>query len=443
MLPEKVVWPDGVRLTPMHFQQLDRYVNAQVSQRDILLSHYGWGFTECLIDEQYLGLGKVVLVRARGILPDGTLFEIGHGQDGLSLEVEPGVMNRRVVLALPLALEGSAETRNEKTMGLSTRYITHTVSMRSGNAGSQEEAYVHCGQLDLTLMYEEDTKMSGHVILPVLHIVECKPDKSIVADKDFSPSFMHLAASPLVSGYLRQIIGLVAHRAEQLAQRVSSAGSTGSAEMADFMLLQCLNRVEPVFRHLDRTSNATPEEFYQCLLSLVGELASFVEGGKRPGALPDYNHAEQYQCFTDLMVQARYALSMVLEQHAVELPMQERKYGVTVSPIHDRNLLASASFILVAWADMDQESLRGSLPRQLKIGTVENIRDLVNRQLPGIKLSPLAVAPRQIPFHAGKSYFHLEFSSEELAQLELSGGFAFYISGNFPGLQMQFWAIKE
>ena len=140
---------------------------------------------------------------------------------------------------------------------------------------------------------------------------------------------------------------------------------------------------------------------------------------------------------------ARFALSMVLEQHAIELPLQQRKYGITVSPIHDRNLLASASFILVASADMDQESLRTSLPRQLKIGTVENIRDLVNRQLPGIKISALAVAPRQIPFHAGKSYFHLEFTSEELAPMELSGGFAFYVSGTFPGLQLQFWAIKE
>ena len=99
--------------------------------------------------------------------------------------------------------------------------------------------------------------------------------------------------------------------------------------------------------------------------------------------------------------------------------------------------------MLVASADMNQEDLRTSLPRQLKIGTVENIRDLVNRQLPGIKISALAVAPRQIPFHAGKSYFHLEFTSEELAQMELSGGFAFYISGTFPGLQLQFWAIKE
>lgn len=443
MLPEKVVWPEGLFLNPLHMQQVDRYTESQINRRNLLLHHYGWGFTELVIDEQYLNLGKVVLSKAQGILPDGTLFEIGHGQEGLSLDVEPGITNRRVALALPIALEGSSDTRDEANMGLSTRFIAHAVSVRDSNAGSTRERSILCGALDLKLLYEDDTSLSGHVNLPLLHVVECRPDKTILVDKDFAPTFMHLDASPLLSGYLREIIGLVAHRADQLALRISSAGSTGTAEIADFMLLQCLNRAEPEFKQLEKTPNANPEEFYRRLLTLVGELASFVESGKRPGDLPLYSHAEQYKCFADLMESARFALSMVLEQHAVELPMQQRKYGIMVSPIHDRNLLASASFVLVARADMDQEALRASLPRQLKIGTVENIRDLVNRQLPGIKISALAVAPRQIPFHAGKSYFHLDFSSEELAQMELSGGFAFYISGTFPGLQLQFWAIKE
>ncbi|WP_297260692.1 type VI secretion system baseplate subunit TssK [uncultured Desulfovibrio sp.] len=443
MLTERVVWTEGLQLCPVHFQQQDRYTESQLAQRGLLLPRYGWGFTEFVIDEQYLNLGKVVLSKAQGILPDGSLFEIGHGQEGLSLDVEPGVMNRQVVLALPIALEGSSEIREEKNTGLSTRYVAHAVTVRSNIAADTRERAIQCARPDLKLMFADDVSQNGYVILPILHIVECRPDKSILADKDFTPTFMHMGASPLLSGYLRELIGLISHRADQLARRISSAGSTGTAEIADFMLLQCLNRAEPVFKHLDTTPNVTPEDCYLQLLSLVGELASYVEAGKRPGDLPRYNHRAQYQCFTDLMELARFALSMVLEQHAVELPLQQRKYGITVSPIHDRNLLTAASFILVASADMDQETLRTSLPRQLKIGTVENIRDLVNRQLPGIRIAALAVAPRQIPFHAGKSYFHLEFTSEELAQMELSGGFAFYVSGTFPGLQLQFWAIKE
>lgn len=443
MLPEKVIWTEGMLLKPQHLQQQDRYMDAQVRFRASNLTHYGWGFTEFVIDEQYLNLGKLVLSRARGILPDGTVFEIGHGQESLSLDILPGLTGKTVVLSLPAVVLGSSESRDEKTMGLATRYIENPTEIRATNAGNIGEARVSCGRMDLKLMFAEEASQQAHVVMPIARIIECKPDKEIVLDKDFIPSYLHLSASPVLLGHLSELIGLIAHRAEQLALRISSAGSTGTAEIADFMLLQVLNRAEPVFRHFSQTPNLNPESFYLELLCLVGELSSFVEAGKRLREFQEYDHARQFKTFSVLMEQARFALSIVLEQHAVELPMQKRKFGVIVSPIHDRTLLANASFILVVRADMDQDSVRTAIPRQVKISSVERIRNLVNLHLPGIKIRPLPVAPRQIPFHAGKTYFQLDFSSEELAQLELSGGFAFYVSGTFPGLQLQFWAIKE
>ena len=443
MLPEQVIWTEGMFVQPQHLQQQARYTDAQITQRSLILSHNGWGFTEFSLDEQYLSLGKIVLGEAGGILPDGTLFEIGHGQEALQFDVEPGTTNRIVVLSLPIAHAGSSLCRDEANKGLSTRLIAHKTDVRDYNAGKVKEKTIICGKQDLKLMYQEETDLSGYVCVAIAEIIECKQDKGVILNRDFLPTFLHLSASPTLAGYLKEIIGLVAHRGDQLAFRISNAGTTGTAEYADFMLLQNLNRIEPVLRHLDKTPHLRPEEFFRFLLSLVGELSSFVETKKRPGELPEYKHTDQHTAFKLLMDHARYALSMVLEQHAVELPMQERKYGVIVSPIHDRNLLSSASFVLVVKADMDQDTLRNSLPKQLKISSVEQIRDKVNLHLPGVTIRPLPVAPRQIPFHAGKSYFRLEFSSEELAQLELSGGFAFYISGTFPGLQLQFWAIKE
>ena len=77
------------------------------------------------------------------------------------------------------------------------------------------------------------------------------------------------------------------------------------------------------------------------------------------------------------------------------------------------------------------------------MGSVESIRQLVNLHLPGFKIKPLPVAPRQIPYHANKTYFILELSVEDLAQLEGSGGFAFHVSGEFSELELNFWAIRS
>ncbi len=443
MLFEKIFWFEGMAVGPQHFQQQDRYVDSQVRMRALAHIHHGWGFMEFSIDEQYLPLGKVVLNRARGILPDGTLFEVGLGQEDLSLDITPGITNRQVVLALPLSSAGASEVRQEGVQGISTPYVAHRVSIRDSVAGSRKEMELACCRLDLRLMLEEETEVKGYISMPVVHILECKPDKAILLDKDFMPTFLHLSASPVLSGYLREIVGLLSHRGDQLALRVSSAGQTGTAEAADFWLLQCINRVEPIFRHLGNTPSLHPEEFYVHLLGLVGELSSFAESRKRPGELMPYDHSAQDAVFSSLMSHARQALSMVLEQHATELPLQQRNYGILVSPIHDRNLLSTATFVLAVRADMDSETLRAAFPKQIKISSVERIRDMVRLQLPGIKVRALPVAPRQIPFHAGKTYFKLEITSEESAQLELSGGFALHVSGTFPGIQLQFWAIKE
>ncbi len=433
-------------VSPVHMQQQDRYTDIQLRRRGDMLCTHAWGCTEFLIDEQHLTLGKIVLSEAAGLLPDGTMFSVGHGQNALALDVEPGLTNRLVMLALPISLEGALETRDEDTLGLSTRYIRTPVRIRDHNAYKERnsgDASIICGRLDLRLMLEEDSDLKGYVTMPVARIVECRQDKSILLDKDFMPTFLHLEASPVLSGYVREILGLLAHRADHLAGRISNAGQTGTAELGDFMLLQCLNRMEPVFRHLATMPKLHPEEFYRLLLALVGELATFAERGKRPPEIQPYDHGSQYVSFAEIMDLARFALSMVLEQHAVMLPLQQRKNNIQLAPIHDKSLLSTAVFVLVAQADMDLENLRALLPKQIKIGTPENIRELVNTHLPGVKIRPMPVAPRQIPFHAGKSYFQLDFSSGQRAQLEASTGCALHVSGTFPGLILQLWAIKE
>ena len=121
MLPEKIFWFEGMAVGPQHFQQQDRYMDSQIRMRALAHVHHGWGFMEFSIDEQYLPLGKVVLNRARGFLPDGTLFEVGQGREVLSLDIPPGITNRRVVLALPLSPEGASEVRQEGLHDLSSQ----------------------------------------------------------------------------------------------------------------------------------------------------------------------------------------------------------------------------------------------------------------------------------------------------------------------------------
>ena len=110
--------------------------------------------------------------------------------------------------------------------------------------------------------------------------------------------------------------------------------------------------------------------------------------------------------------------------------------------IIDRSLLRNAGFILAVNAQLPGEMLRTRFPAQAKLGPLERMRDLVNLQLPGIALRPLPVAPRQIPYHAGFSYFELDNTGDLWQQLDASGALGIYVTGDFPGLDLSLWAIR-
>ncbi|WP_028239103.1 type VI secretion system baseplate subunit TssK [Stutzerimonas azotifigens] len=443
MSQNKVVWQEGMLLRPQHFQQNDRYYDHQLKARTQQLGQYAWGFFTLEIDRQFLNMGKLVVSQASGILPDGSLFELGADREPLALDVPPNTSNTPVYLALPLVTGNHIESRRPDQKDVLARFSAVDEEVADSNAGDSTIAQVSTARPDFRLQLGEQQSDQAYVKLKLCDILDTTPDGVIALDGDYIPTFIDFQASGYLQSCLKEVISMLAHRGDILAERIRATGRVGGAEVGDFMMLQLINRYEPVLRHYLGIDRVHPEQIYRELLGLLGELATFSSETKRPRLEGRYQHGDQGLSFRRLMDAIRQVLSMVLEQHAIELLLQQRQYGIQVSPLHDHKLLASASFVLAASAQCDSEELRQRLPAHLKVGPVECIRQLVNLHLPGIKVKPLPVAPRQIPFHAGKTYFALELSSEELAQLERSGGFAFHVSGEFSGLELKFWAIRN
>lgn len=443
MTAHKVVWQEGMLLRPQHFQQSDRYYDHQLKARTRLLDSYAWGFFGLEIDRQFLNMGKLVLSQASGILPDGSLFEIGGEREPLALDVPPNTSNTPVYLALPLATGNHIESRRPEQKDVLARYTACDEEVADSNAGDGGSSQVSTARPDFRLLLGERQSDQAFVRLKLCDILDTTPDGVIALDGEFIPTFIDFQASSYLLSCLKEVIGMLGHRGDILAERIRATGKVGGAEVGDFMMLQLINRHEPVLRHYLGLDRVHPEQIYRELLGLLGELATFSGESKRPRLDGRYQHGDQGLSFRKLMDAIRQVLSMVLEQHAIELALQQRQYGIRVSPLHDHKLLGTSTFVLAASAQCDSEELRSRLPAHLKVGPVERIRQLVNLHLPGIRIKPLPVAPRQIPFHAGKTYFALELSSEELAQLEGSGGFAFHVSGEFPGLELKFWAVRN
>jgi len=439
----KVVWSEGLFLRPQHFQQHDRYLERLFNIRSGALAAHGWGFSELKLDRDLLKLGKVAISSARGVFPDGTPFSMPD-DDGLPapIDIDDKIRDRIVYLCLPVQQPESQEIDLAGSEDVLARYDCRELEVRDVTSRSAGSSPMQIGSLKTRLMLDSDDQ-SEYSRIPVAHVIEAKVDKQVLLHDTFIPTISNIRASAVLDAFTNEFLGLLHQRGEALAGRVAATGRGGAAEIADFLLLQVVNRVQPLMSHLAAEGQVHPEDLYRACIMAAGELATFTHVSKRSQELPPYKHHDLRASFAPVIGAIREALSAVLEQTATAIPLVAKKYGISVATIADKNLLRDANLILAVNADMAAEILRAQFPAHVKIGPVEKIRELVNLSLPGIQLMALPVAPRQIPYHSGFAYFQLNRNHELWTQLSQSGGIALHVAGEFPGLQMEFWAIKD
>ncbi|WP_321799976.1 type VI secretion system baseplate subunit TssK [Caballeronia sp. J97] len=442
---QRMIWSEGLFLEPQHFQQHDRFIEHLVRSHARATEAWSWGWAAVMLDEIALGLGKIALASAFGVLPDGTAFSFPDDAPAPPpLDIPAGARDEIVLLTLPLARAGAKEFDADagadgRIDGL--RFRTTDTSVADVTTSTDRVAQIRVGAPNLRLMLARDAT-DAFATIGVARVLERRADNRVLLDPGYIPPMLHAHADPRLFGYAQELAGLVHQHADRLASRLANPGRGGVAEIADFLLLQTLNRFEPQYAHLLQVPLLHPERLYQTTLALAGDLAAFDER-RRVLAYPPYRHDDLATSFEPLMRDVRQLMGIVREPDAVAIELQSRKPGVRVALINDLELVRSAGFVLAANAQMPGEALRTRFPTQVKVAPAEKLRDLVNLALPGIGLRALPVAPRQIPFHAGFSYFELDRGGELWKELEQTGNLAMYIAGDFPALELEFWAIRH
>jgi type VI secretion system protein ImpJ len=439
----RVVWSEGMFLRVQHFQQADRWTDRVIRAIANALTPFAWGVSEMEIDRQQLTIGRFAVSNVSGLMPDGTFFSApGYTDLPKPLALEGGLKNAIVYLCLPTLQPGLQEVGKDDANSRRARYVRRRHESQDANSGSSLVADIEVARLDLKFILSNE-ELSGFDRVPVARVVEVRQDQSVVLDETFIASALNCAAQAPLNGVITELLGTITHRAEAIAERMLDPSLRGTAEVLDFQFLQALNRYEAIFRHHQENPGCVhPEALYRLCVQFAGELSSFTKERRRGATFPGYRHADLKGSFDPVIVDLRNSLSSVLERTAIEITLEIRRFGVRVGAISDRGLLTSAGFVLAARADMPSEALRSALPRQIKVGPVEKISELINVALPGIGVRALPVAPRQIPYRPGTSYFELDKNGPLWKQLSQSGAIALHLTGEFPAIEMELWAIK-
>ena len=440
---DKVVWTEGMFLRPHHFQRAESHLQHQLREWGNVQRSYLWGFLDVELDDTMLHQGCIALNYASGLLPDGTFFHFSDARQGPApLAIPDNTSNEKVVLALPARRGGREEVIFSEERDSLARYIAFEREVEDDNALAVGEATVQFARPRLTLMLEKDLTAEWTAV-GVAFVVEKRNDNLVQLDTSYIPPTLNANNQVQLFKMVNDLHALLLQRSQQIAGRLRQPGRFNTSELIEFTLLSLINRHLGHASHLKKLPLIHPEALWSSWLPFACELATWSAQRAPDGKLPVYNHDDLAGCFGKLMLLLRQGLSLVMEDSAIQLPLTERSHGLNIATVPDTSMVRDFGFVLAVKASVPGEILLTHFPAQMKIAPVTKIRDLVQLQLPGMVLRVMPAAPPQIPWHAGYNYFELEKGSELWGEMEKSGAFALHLAGEFPGLNMEFWAIRS
>lgn len=218
-----VLWPEGLFVKPQHFQQAARAAEAALHQRLGSLNAAFYGFSELQLNDEYLSLGKVAITRARGIMPDGTVFDIPADMPPPPpLEIEDdGAKDSEIYLCLPLRTEGGREVSWPDNPA-NFRYSAQAQEIKDTHSADGDLVQIDLAVPNLQLKRKADDS-SAYTRLAVTRILERRPDGSLQLDEGFYPTSVSVRAVPALQRYLEEITNSLRERARNLAARIGAS----------------------------------------------------------------------------------------------------------------------------------------------------------------------------------------------------------------------------
>jgi type VI secretion system protein ImpJ len=408
---ERVVWREGMHLAPHHFQAQRRHFEATLAATVDALFPFAWGLSGVELDAVALRDGALALVRARGLLPDGTPFDVPGGDPmpaprPLAEAFAPDRDAHVAHLALAAWRPDAANVQDDGGPGRFAAVARPVVDETTG----EEPLSLRFAAKRFRLLLDHEVGPDD-VALPVARLRRDGAGR-FAADPDFVPPCLRFGASARLVGLLRGVVDMLDAKAAALVAASPGSGAGGGAgggaagpaayvgnELATRWLLHAVRSAEPPLRHLLATRAAHPERLWLELSRLAGALCTFALDA-RARDLPAYAHDDLTACFGALERAIRAQLDVVVAPRAVVVPLARTTEVLWVAGVPDPRCHApGARWFLGVRTSLAAAETVARVPRLTKICSSRFVPELVRRAHPGLAAThvpapPAALAPR-------------------------------------------------
>lgn len=446
-MSDKVIWLEGMVLSPHHLQQSDLLADMGVTSRLQLLSPFYYGLASLEIDLDALSNGFLSLRECSGIFPDGTHFH--YPRQDSQLEQRPFESHFStqketlgVYLAVPALGAGSANLSLSVADSRPTRFLGQALEVKDVNTGGSGKEVVF-GRLNLRILFEGEAAAG----FQTLKIAELARDaQGHVVPGDFIPTSIRAVASHSLLSQLKKLMDSCLQKSNYLmgqrAQKATGLAQFNAETLTNYLLLSAINGALPEIVHFHQHPFLHPEALFRRLLSFAGTLVSFGQEVKA-GDMPKYVHGDPQASFKPLF----QLLDTLL---GATVPTGYRLFALTkTSPIQysanlkdaDFNLLGQ--FYLGVSAQASEVEIITTVQRKAKVAPPGRLEAMVNAALAGIALVPESHAPQSIPAKAGFKYFRLQQGGDLWDQVKQTKALAIHMPSDLPSTRLELVATTD
>ena len=438
---QKVVWYEGMKLNPHHFQQNDKYNQYYLNSRINFINPNFWGIREIQVDTAALSGGTFNLVKCSGIMPDGLLFDM-PGNDPLPKsrsfeDLFPATAEKTdVFLSIPVEnITGNNCTMDNELNSNNSRFILQDIDVLDYNTGANMRSI---GIVKPNFQFKFGDESLEDFTSIKLGQINRNADGKYTMDKNFIVSSISISASEALLNYTREILGALVSKSKELGRLAGIHKPELSITQVEILLmLQTVNTYIPLLNYYYTSQNIHPEALYVLFLNLAGQLSTYSNLGIKTAEFPVYEHKHLTEIFGQISGEINLMLNVqkTIERRDIIIPLRKQGETLYIGQLSPSQI--SAQFFISVVSDMPERKIITELPKNIKASAYEEIFAVHQAGIQGVSIEYIAHPPAGVQVNEKAHYFKINKEGRFWDKIEKKNNIAFFIASEFKSLEME------
>jgi type VI secretion system protein ImpJ len=444
MLGAKVLWSEGLQLSPQQFQQQDLYHETRLQRIAAALNPCLWGVVSATWDAAAMRNNSLHATAMSLIFQDGEVYEASDTEK-LPPPVDLGALplseqQFTYYAAIP-RLNNLGDNLSRSNDDGAARY-----AQRDGDTPDLMTDAITTPVLFLqknVRLLLKTASRDAYFSFPIVRIRR-EDGGGFEVDPTFFPPAVSSAAVPGLTALLDSLLSQLQVKVETIYGRHRQSSKDDfeiqNGDISSYLMLNTITSACATLAHSARYRYHHPELIFDKLSTLAGGLLALSRRYSL-GGFPHYQHDDAAEGFFKLDAMIRDLIDVSFSNKYRLIPLvrdaeRTTRYDAALADVDERTVLG-----LAVSADMPALELVAAVPLRFKVGSPKSIEELVRHALSGVKLIHMTQVPAAVPVRPNTHYFSLDSKSALYESVLKMQALSMYVPAGMEGLKIELFSL--